>query len=222
MLKNRLMPIAALLLALLSSTAHAFWDPPYIAPTNPVAGDAVSFGIRMGVCDNIFSQEGFPQFSRQGNEIRIVYAGAHWDIGPQCVFGTGTGTFPVGEFTSGRYTLSVDLSYIDFTGPHVLTLGVVPFAVTDAAPAAIPAPTLSPLGLLALILALAALTAWALHARRTGWLLCVTVCAPFGVRTQGSPHSSTFGVRVTNAAGTKGAAVDSPTPARDSDGVEMC
>ena len=168
MLKYRLMPIAAFLLALLSIPAHAFWDPPYVTPVNPTAGEVLSVNIRLGVCDAIYSRQDYPQITRNANAIHVLEYGQHWEPGELCIFGVGTVADQLGVFPPGQYALTFDLFYIDFTGPHILTLGVVPFVVTDAAPSAIPTPTTSQLGLLALILALLALTASVLRVRRTG------------------------------------------------------
>ena len=45
-----------------SATAHAFRDPPYVNPPNPVAGQPITFSIYGGVCDAIIAQAGFPIF----------------------------------------------------------------------------------------------------------------------------------------------------------------
>lgn len=169
MLRNRLTLVLALLLALVSTTGHAFWDPPYITPANPATSDEVSVSVRLGICDSFYQRAGYPKITRDGNTIRIVNFGQHWDPGDLCSFGIGTATYSIGAFVPGDYTLTVDLFYLDFfSQSQTLTLGVVAFTVTGAAPPAIPAPTTSPLGLLALILALSTLTAWVLRAHRTG------------------------------------------------------
>lgn len=65
MLKYRLMPIVALLLALPSTSVRAFWDPPYLTPAHPTAGDELSVNIHLGVCDAIYSRQGYPQITRR-------------------------------------------------------------------------------------------------------------------------------------------------------------
>lgn len=168
MLKKFLTPMLVLSLALLSSTAHAFWEPPYVTPTTPTAGEPVSVNVRMGVCDGIFNQPGFPRITQEGNALRIVVYGVHWEPGSElCSSPTGTGTYPIGAFPPGAYTVTFDLLYIDFfSQPQILHLGVVPFTVTGSAQAAVPTPSLSLLGLLALMLLL---LGFALVALRSRW-----------------------------------------------------
>ena len=127
---------AALLLAMMSSSAQAFFDPPWITPAAPRAGETVSVNIRGGICDGVFEHPGFPQITRQGNSVRLLEYGHHWDSSDLCIYDIGTLAQPIGAFPPGNYTLTVDFVYPDVLGPTVITLGSVPFAVTGASIAA--------------------------------------------------------------------------------------
>jgi hypothetical protein len=156
-----------LLVTFCARSAQASFDPPWIAPANPLAGETVSVEIRGGTCDAILEEPGYPQIVQAGNSIRIVLYGVHYAFEDFCIFPIGTATFPVAGFPEGTYTLQVDFAYDDYLlGPTIMNLGVVPFTVT-AAPSAVatPAPTLSPVALFVLTLALA-LTAWFGQMRR--------------------------------------------------------
>jgi hypothetical protein len=137
---------ALLLLFVLFScarTAHAFFDPPFITPLDPVEAQPITFSIRGGVCDAIADREGYPIYSQVGNAIHITYYGAHVLDSEQCIFGTGTGTFPVGAYPAGDYTLTLDLDYLDgFGRPANLPLGVINFTVAGAAPSSVAVSTL--------------------------------------------------------------------------------
>ena len=85
---------------------HAFWDPPYVTPANPRAGETLSVKVHMGVCDVIANREGFPKISHDGNAVRIIVYGQHWDPGELCYFPTGTGTYSVGSYAPGNYTVT--------------------------------------------------------------------------------------------------------------------
>ena len=66
-----------LTLALASPRAVAFFDPPWITPTTPRAGEVVSVNITGGVCDGVFEHPGYPQITRDGSAIRVVEYGVH-------------------------------------------------------------------------------------------------------------------------------------------------
>ena len=87
-----------LLFAFSVQTAQAFFDPPWIAPAAPRAGEIVSVNISGGICDTIFEWPGYPQVTRQGNAVRIVEYGAHVDFVDWCIYGVGTLTEPIGNF----------------------------------------------------------------------------------------------------------------------------
>lgn len=152
------------MLATTSSTAQAFFDPPWVTPSTPRAGEVVSVNIRGGICDSIFFRQGFPQITQQGHSIRIVEYGHHWDDQDLCIYDVGTLTAAIGTFAPGEYTLTVDFTYEDYPfGYTTTTLGVIPFTVASAE-AASPVPALTRCGQLALLLA----------------LLIVVLCGPHG------------------------------------------
>ena len=135
----------------------AFFDPPWITPANPMAGETVTINIHGGVCDGIFEEPGYPQITQDDGAIRIVWYGQHWPEGSgdlQCSLPIGTLVYPLGIFPPGNYTLTVDLAYRDLEGPRILTIGVVPFAVAGGPVTAAPVPTLGTQGLVTLLLTL--------------------------------------------------------------------
>jgi hypothetical protein len=134
MTPNRFLSVSiALLLATMSPNARAFFDPPWITPAFPRVGQAVSVNIRGGICDSIFFRPGYPQITQQGNAIRILEYGHHWETSDLCAYDIGTLTEPIGTYPPGDYTLTVDFIYEDYPfGYTTLALGVVPFVVTDA------------------------------------------------------------------------------------------
>ena len=192
--------------ALFAGTAHAFFDPPWITPENPIAGETIWVNIRAGVCDGIFEEAGYPQISQTGNAIRMRWYGDHYPEGSGdllCSYPIGTFTPPVGAFPAGDYTLTVELAYDDyFEGPSVMTIGVVSFTVA-ATPTPASVPALNTTGIFVLLAAILGLSIWMLRRRRTGLLVLVLLCAPFGVRAQ---NAGTIRVLLSNAPG-------APTPA---------
>ena len=163
---HRLTLILTLLLALVSPSAHAFFDPPWITPAAPRAGALVSVNIHGGICDAIFEWPGYPQVTRQDNAVRTVEYGAHVDFVDWCIYGVGTLTEPIGNFPPGDYTLTVDLLYDDLLyGSTTMTVGVVPFTVTGAMPVE-PVPTLDVSGGLASVVLVSGLGIGALRNRR--------------------------------------------------------
>lgn len=156
-------PVAAMLriairsafvfVALFAQSAQAFFDPPSITPTNPIAGENVSVSVHGGLCDYIASRDGYPQLTRDGNAIRLLYYGSHYEPGSElCTDGVGTVTRSIGSYPPGAYTLTVDLIYPDPEfGAAILNIGVVAFTVRGAAPT-VPVPASTARGLTALIL----------------------------------------------------------------------
>lgn len=135
MLVHRFVLILAL--ALCAPGAQAFFDQPWITPAEPRAGDVVSVNIRGGICDSIFFKPGYPQITQQGDAIRILEYGHHWDTEDLCIYDIGTLAEPIGAFPPGDYTATVDFTYEDYPfGYTTLTLGVIPFTVTGATPPA--------------------------------------------------------------------------------------
>ena len=162
MLTDRLVLALVLLLALSSTTAHAFWDLPYVTPANPTAGATVTVTTRIGRCDTITAWPGYPVVTREGNAIRVLYFGAHFDSTEWCILPVETVADPIGVFAPGDYTLTVDLSYIDPVDQiFTLRLGVIPFTVRGIMRPAVPAPTMNASGLLALMLMLSGMAIWA-------------------------------------------------------------
>jgi hypothetical protein len=115
-------------------------------PAAPHADEVVSVSIHGGVCDAIFFRPGYPQIIQNGNSVRIVEYGDHLTPGDElCIYGIGTLTEPIGTFSPGEYTLTVDLVYDNYPfGYETITVGIVPFAVVGATPAT-PVPAASPL-----------------------------------------------------------------------------
>ena len=170
MSRYRVVPGLALLLVLSAQTAHAFFDPPYITPAAPAAGEMVTVNIRGGICDSIVGTPGYPQITQNGNVIRFLVFGVRTEDIDYCNYPVGTATFPVGAYPAGSYTLQFDLLYDDYPfGLTIAILGVVPFTVTGAPASVVPAPTNSPLALLALSLALVGLAVGVLRERRYGF-----------------------------------------------------
>lgn len=168
---RRIVSSIALASALVSPSTHAFFDPPWITPASPRAGEVVSVTIRDGICDAIVEHPGFPQTKRQGNAIRILEYGHHWDDFDLCIYDVGTLEVPIGTFAQGDYTLTVDFIYEDYPfGYTTTTLGVVPFTVSGASPP-IPVPVLNKLGGLALLT-----------------LICVAALCSLRIRRQGPQH----------------------------------
>ena len=172
MLAHRIAPNLALLLALFAAPAWAVLDPPYMVPAHPSVGDAISVSIYGGECDAPYvGVEWPPPVTQQGNDITIHLIGYH-DTNPElCYISVGTWTYPVGTYMAGSYTLYVEWRYMSFSGAWIQeTLGVIPFTVTGGAPppAPVSAPTLDIPGLSLLLLVLACVASWCLHARRSG------------------------------------------------------
>lgn len=156
MSKNHFAPIVALMLTLFTQSVSAFFDPPYITPGSPAVGDVISVNIRGGECDSITGVPGYPIFTRDGNAIRILFLGVHYDDPLLCTIPVGTATYPVGSFEAGSYTLQVDLHE---PGEPASTLGTVPFTVMGIAEPPISAPTLTSFGVLVLLLGVIGLVA---------------------------------------------------------------
>jgi hypothetical protein len=149
--------LLAFALALCAQPAWAFLDPPYLTPTNPVAGELVSVNIYGGECD--IADDGVvwpPPVTQQGNAITILLTGIHESDPEFCYFSLATETKPVGRFPPGNYTLDVERRYGTVFGEWTQeTLGVIPFTVS-AVPQQqlIETPMLSRAGLTVLLVAL--------------------------------------------------------------------
>jgi hypothetical protein len=163
---RRLAPFLTLVLLLAARYAQAFFDPPWITPAAPRAGETVSVNIRGGICDSIFFSPGYPQVTRQGNAIHLLEYGHHWDTQDLCIYDIGVLSEPVGVYEPGDYTLTVEMIYDDFLyGPTIMTLGVVPFKVTGTTIAA-PVPATGVFGRLAILILISGLAVAVLRNRR--------------------------------------------------------
>jgi hypothetical protein len=139
MLRLRLFPIAVLLLALVAPSARAFFDPPWITPAAPSAGEVISVNIQSGGCDAIIFKPGYPQITRSDNSIHIVEYGIHDAPSGFCIYPLGMLTETIGTVPPGDYTLTVDLTYDAFpSGEATITLGVIAFSVAGATTSAVP------------------------------------------------------------------------------------
>ncbi len=153
-----------LFLAVFASSAQAFFDPPWITPAQPRAGETVYIHIHGGVCDAIAITQGYPLVTLEGNAIRFVVSGVHEDDLDWCIYGVGTATYPIGVYPAGDYVLTTEMRYTDFFGqPAVLTIGTAEFSALGAVPAAVPLPAS---GAKALGILLALIAVVALHALR--------------------------------------------------------
>ena len=82
MSRHRVAPVLARWFVLFfAQTAQAFFDPPWITPATPMAGETVSVNIRGGICDSIAGREGYTQITRAGNAIRLLEYGNHYELG---------------------------------------------------------------------------------------------------------------------------------------------
>lgn len=187
MFNRNVAPLLALVFSVFASPAQAFLGPPYVTPIAPFAGDLVSVNIRYGVCDLVF---GIAEQAQNGNSIHIVLSGVHYDDPYMCNLGDGvTGGYPVGNYPPGSYTLQVDFFYYSTAGAETIPLGIVPFSVTAAAVAPIPASVNGHIALGLLVLFLLGLGACRLPASRSPWLLIAIIGVPFGNRAQDSPNN---------------------------------
>jgi hypothetical protein len=169
MLKRWTVLIACSMYLAFAHDATAFFDPPFVAPVTPLAGELVSVNIHIGVCDVIFNHAGYPQITRYGNAVRIVVYGQHWDPGELCTYPIGTATHPIGRFAPGNYTVSFDLYYRDyFADPQTLHFGTMPFTVAGPAQPAVSAPALDAIGLGILVLLMSFFGSRRLLAARAG------------------------------------------------------
>ena len=147
--------LAVVVLLAFVPSAHAFIDPPYITPSNPAAGETVSVSVRSGICDAVGTIQGYPQITQQGSAIRILLWGVSSTDPILCNFPVGIGTYAVGAYAPGSYTVQVDRDYQDDLGGVVTeTLGVIPFTVAGGGtqPIALPASNVSSLIILTFML----------------------------------------------------------------------
>jgi len=138
-----------------SSTANAFFDPPYITPDHPTADDILAVNIRVGVCDALIESPEFPRITRVGNQVRIVYFSSHNDDPEFCNIEIGTAHLPIGTYGVGVYEFTIARLYAAPLGQVEETLGVIPVEVVGGAPNAIAADTLGTAAMSLLFVAMA-------------------------------------------------------------------
>src|SRR5690242_14185762 len=98
-------PALAVVFALAARDARAFFDPPWTTPVAPRAGEPVFLNVRGGTCDVFVERPGYPQVSRNGNDIRIIEYGNRETFDDFCIYGIWTVTEPIGTLSPGSYTL---------------------------------------------------------------------------------------------------------------------
>lgn len=185
-------PLLLAFVTLFAQNAQAFFDPPWITPENPVAGESISVNIYGGICDWIAGREGFPQITQDGNSIRILEYGHHYEPGDElCIDGIGTVVDAIGAFPPGDYALTVDLLYPHpVFGPTILNIGAVSFTVAPLpAPVSVPATGWLSTSLLLAALLLAAI--WTLCTRRGAPLVLLLLVLPLGARAH-PPHRRAY------------------------------
>jgi hypothetical protein len=149
--RSAALTVAVLVAAvLLSLPANAFIDPPIIVPARPVAGQVVSFDVRIGVCEyfqafgpsdgmTVFSDDRWRSIVRVGNTLQVTVRTAFASEPILCVYPTANFRFRLGDLTPGNYTLEVYGQDVDIPASRPL-IGSVGFVV-GSAPAAVPVMT---------------------------------------------------------------------------------
>jgi len=161
MLKHCRGVLVGILLLVVSTNALAFWDPPYITPPSPNAGQVASVNIRMGDCDVLFHAPGYPQITQSGTHITVVQWGQHWEPGELCTFLTGTATLEIGAYPPGQYMVSLSMRYRDFFSDiQELHLGDAQFTVAAPTASASPVPALGFFTIGCMILLMLAIVWW--------------------------------------------------------------
>jgi len=118
--------------------AEAFWLPPTLTPAIPKSGESVSVVVSGGGCDYLIEEAGYPQITRNGQNIRILVRTEHQTFGEFCTAEPFSFPFSLGTFVPGNYSVQVDIYfYSDVLGNHAETLAILPMSV---AAAAVPAP----------------------------------------------------------------------------------
>jgi hypothetical protein len=160
MFKHRIALVVVLLSVVLARCAHAFVDPPWITPTNPIAEQEVSVNIRAGRdnegCDAVLFAFGYPQIRRDGNVVTLTVFGSRETNSEICsTYGTGADAIPVGSFAPGNYTVQVDYLYMGFSGLLVTERnGNLPLTIVPLTAPPLSTPAFSSWGLSILLLAI--------------------------------------------------------------------
>ena len=160
MFLHRIVPALAVVLVFAAQDAQAFFDPPWITPAAPRAGEPVSLNVSGGICDVFVERPGYPQVSRNADEVRIVEYGNRETFDDFCIYGVWSVTQPIGAFPPGAYTLTIDFTHENCPfGYETVTVGVIPFSVAGAMIAAAPVPAVSLLGKFVLLALVCVITA---------------------------------------------------------------
>lgn len=185
MSRCHLASIWALLFSLLfAPAAQAFFDPPWVTPENPIAGEIVSVNIRRGLCDAILEREGYPRITRDDGAIRLIEYGVHNSPEDFCIYPIATLARPLGVFSAGDYTLTVDLAYEHpVFGPTILNIGTVSFSVAEL-PEAVSVPAIGRIGEVALLLLLFAIAGRELLKRHSMLALLILLGLSPDIRAQ--------------------------------------
>lgn len=149
--------LAAAFAVLFSQPGHAFGGPPYLVPDNPSPSDAISVDILGDGCDILDTGVVPIQITQQRNAIIGTFFGGHEGDPENCIYGTGTQTYPVGSRPARSYTFSMTWNFFGVAGEvETQTLGILPLTVKAVPPPAAPtaAPTLGIAGFGILLLAL--------------------------------------------------------------------
>lgn len=142
---------------LLVPAAHAYLDPVYITPVTPNAGQEIEINVGVGDCDTITSEPGYPQVTREGNQIRVLLFAVRYEDIELCFLPHGTATVPFGAFEAGDYQVTVDVFYADAHGvPQTDTMGVLPMSIAGISPP-VSVPASTPVSLFVLAVGLIAL-----------------------------------------------------------------
>lgn len=193
-----------LLLPLFSSAARAEFGVPYVTPSSPVAGEALSVNIyvhQQEYCDAILSIPGYPQITREGGEITILFYGSRYESMDTCQYMPGLATESIGIYPPGTYRLTVNLRYGNAGGEFVTdTLGVVPFTVSAVPSEPVAVSAWNRLSAISCVLLLLICGVAALRGRRTAWLCALILVGP-SVGRASEPTDRMVEVLLTTAPG---------------------
>jgi len=130
-----------------AQSAPAFFEEPYITPTNPHAGEQLTVNINQGVCDSVVGEPGYPQVTRDGSSVHVLLFAVRYDNPIFCIFPPNTATIAFGSLPAGSYSVTIDTFYYGLHATddyrnysQTITLGVVPVVVSGVGSSAIPAP----------------------------------------------------------------------------------
>lgn len=128
------------LLGLVTVPARADPENPFLTPEHPTAEDMIIVNAHSGPCDIL--QDGFlePEITREGQEILVQFTGQHYSDPIYCLFDPRIESAPIGRFSPGSYTVTVQWRYYNLVEWVQVTLGTLPLTVGDGAPAGEPVP----------------------------------------------------------------------------------